>query len=194
MSQNIPRFLPETPLPSLEEVADLWDRYDMMPHIRDHSLMVARVALTLHDWLAEAGLNLWRPAVEVGALLHDIAKTPCIRTGCRHQEVGAEILAAEGYPELAYLVGAHVHLPPEQPLDETMLVNYADKRVNHDQVVALEERYAYIMERYAVGDPDKAERIAHGRERAFEAERRIFQRIGGGRSPLDLASAVGKAA
>ena len=176
----------DTPLPTTREVEDWWDQYGMLDNIRAHSKVVCQVALTLTDWLEQAGLVLCRKAVEVGALAHDIAKTPCLGTDRRHAEEGAEIVKHLGFPELAYIVHHHVTLPCGQPLDETAVVNYADKRVNHDQVVTLQERYAYIMERYGGSDPHKRQRIQQGLLRVSQVEKEIFVRLGSSHSPAQL--------
>ncbi len=148
--------------------------------------MVCGVALRLTDWLAEAGVAFNRPAVRAGALLHDIAKTLCLGPKCRHDLEGARILEELGYPELGQLVADHVLLPEGHPMDETMLVNYADKRVNHDQLVALPERFAYITQRYGRGDPALEARIALGLERARQVEAMLFRHIDHGRTPAEL--------
>ncbi len=181
-----------TPLPTPEEVRSWWDRFGMLPNIRAHSEMVTRVALQVADWLVESGIALNRRAVEVGALAHDIAKTPCLGTDKLHALEGEKILDSLGYPEIGYIVRLHVYLPDGHPLDECMVVNYADKRVKHDQVVDLAERWDYIFERYSQGDPERIARLKWGRERAFAVERRIFEQIGPGHHPRDIL-ALGRA-
>ena len=177
----------DTPLPTPEEARAWWDDYGMLDNIRRHSEVVCKVALLLTDWLAAAGLNFNRPAVEVGALAHDIAKTPCLGSEKLHFIEGEKILLALGYPELGFLVRRHVYLPPEHPLDETMIVNYADKRVTHDKIVDLNQRFDYIAERYGNGDPQRVARIKQGRQRAFAAEQSIFAPLGGLHQPEDIA-------
>jgi uncharacterized protein len=167
-------FGPRTPLPDLAEVARLWDAHAMLDNIRRHSEVVCAVALLLHKWLAQAGATLNRRVIRAGALLHDLAKTPCLGTPRRHDLEGAALLSELGYPELSFLVLSHVSLPPENPLDETMVVYYADKRVNHDHLVNLNQRYAYIAGRYGKDDPKLLARIEQGRRRALEVERLIF--------------------
>lgn len=167
-------FTADTPLPDMGLAMQLWDTYAMLDNIRRHSEVVCAVALLLTDWLMEAGYELNRRAVEMGALLHDLAKTQCLGSKRRHDDEGADILAELGYDSLAFLVRHHVVLPPGATLDETMIVNYADKRVNHDQVVNLNQRFAYIASRYGLEDPERLERIEEGRQRAVEVERVIF--------------------
>lgn len=187
MAETPLSFTPQTPLPSAERIADLWDEYGMLDNIREHSRVVTRVALLIYGWLAEAGQELNRAAVEAGALLHDIAKTPCLGQKCRHDLEGGRILTELGYPELGQLVRLHVVLPPEFPLNETMVVNYADKRVTHDQLCTLGERYAYITQRYGRGDPALEQRIAGGLERARQVEAELFGHIDHGRTPAAVA-------
>ena len=159
----------------------------MLDNIRDHSRVVTAVAMLLTDWLSEAGLALHREAIRAGALLHDIAKTPCLGQKCRHDLEGGRIMEELGYPELAYLVKLHVVLPEGHPLDETMVVNYADKRVTHDQLCTLGQRYAYITQRYGRGDPTLEARIAQGLERARQVEGQLFSHIDHGRTPALVA-------
>ncbi|MCB2228517.1 MAG: HD domain-containing protein [Desulfarculaceae bacterium] len=187
MAESPARFTPETPLPSPRRIAQLWEDFAMLDNIREHSRVVSGVALLVTDWLAESGVVLNREAVKAGALLHDIAKTPCLGQKCRHDDEGARILGELGYPELAYLVKLHVVLPPEHPLDETMVVNYADKRVTHDQLCTLGQRYAYITQRYGRGDPALEARIGTGLERARQVEAEIFSHIDQGRGPADVS-------
>lgn len=177
----------DTPLPSLAEIARLWDDYAMLANIRRHSEVVCAVALLICDWLDEAGVSLNRQAIRAGALLHDLAKTACLGSPRRHDLEGGDILRGLGFPQLAHLVLCHVILPEEQPLDETMVVYYADKRVNHDSLVNLNQRYAYIAERYGQSDPQLLARIAQGRQRALAVERLIFARMAHQHTPDEVA-------
>lgn len=175
MTSPEPLVSQETPWPSQEQTLAMWDAHAMLENIRRHSRVVCAVALLVNDWLAEAGVLLQREVVAAGAMLHDIAKTPCLGTQRRHDLEGEDILRQAGYPELGRIVGLHVYLPEGHPLDEAMLVNYADKRVNDDAIVNLNQRYAYIADRYGRGDPQLLARIEMGRHRSIEIERLIFK-------------------
>jgi len=176
----------ETRLPEPDQVRAWWDEFAMLDNIRDHSEKVCLVALTLADWLAEAGVRLSRLAVEVGALAHDIAKTPCLGTSKLHAQEGGDIVTRLGFPELGYMVANHVYLSSDHPLDETLVVNYADKRVTHDRIVDLDARFAYIADRYGLGDAQRLARIKNGLDNARRAERLIFGALGPRRSPQDI--------
>ena len=123
----------------------------MLSHIVAHSEQVCRVALCLVDHMNHSATGLNRHLVQAAALLHDITKTRSFETGENHAATARELLTERGFPEVARIVGQHVHLDnqtPSQGVEEAQIVNYADKRVLHDEIVSLEKRMAYIVERY----------------------------------------------
>ncbi|MEG6593732.1 HDIG domain-containing metalloprotein, partial [Desulfovibrio sp. 1188_IL3213] len=62
-------------VPDDEACFALWDKYDMLPNIRRHSLMVAHIACALALRAASRGFDVNVPEVRAGGLLHDLAKT-----------------------------------------------------------------------------------------------------------------------
>jgi len=139
-------------IPPRSECMHMLADMEMPPHIKAHSMLVCRVALLLTDGLLSAGVAINRPLVKASALLHDITKPRSFTTGENHSKTGGEYLAGLGYPEVGDIIRQHVILDAyfkgEAPC-EAEIVNYADKRVLHDQVVSLEERMVYILHRYA---------------------------------------------
>ncbi len=164
-------------LPSRGECLEIMARYEMLPHIREHSLLVTEVALWLGRALRVAGLPLSLPLIEAGALLHDLGKTPCLGTSANHAEWGARILEAEGYPAVAQVVRQHVRLAVDPrgngPVGEAEVVNYADKRVLHTRVVTLEERFADLKVRYGK-TPEALARIEENELMSRALEAKIF--------------------
>jgi len=153
------------------------ETYRMLPNIRAHSLVVARIAALLSKSLAGAGLHLSLDTVIAGALLHDIGKTACLNTPENHAAKGEEICRAEQLDGIGDIVGEHVILKdyaPDMELSEKVIVYYADKRVNHDQVVSLEERLAYIIRQYGNGDVRLQKLIRKNFNRCVTIEKRIF--------------------
>ena len=126
------------------------DEYEMLDNIRAHSIMVARVAELITRHIHQNPFELSMKLVIAGSLLHDIAKTPCLNSVCRHDVEGEKIVLRHGFHEIAEIVAEHVVLRKTEPgkICEKQIVYYADKRINHDQVVSLEERLAYILDRY----------------------------------------------
>jgi len=113
------------------------------------------------------------------SLLHDITKTRSLKTKEMHAGTGGRLLEDLGYPQVAEVVRAHVRLTDADtfsPLGEVHIINYADKRVRHNTVVSLEERFIDLVERYGV-TPDRRVRIEQMREATLELEEKIFRRI-----------------
>ncbi|MBW1637442.1 MAG: HD domain-containing protein [Deltaproteobacteria bacterium] len=157
----------------------------MLDNIRAHSFKVGRVAELIIDGLKKAEKTTSslpaRDFVIAGALLHDIAKTECIKTGCLHADRGDEICRDLGYPEIGEIVREHVILKEftaklyQQGLfGAKELVYYADKRVRHDEIVSLDSRLDYIIERYGNSDPKREHYIRLNFQQAQELEVYLF--------------------
>lgn len=166
--------------PTLNECFDLMSAHRMLPHIQEHSCRVRDVALMLGQHLLAVGVELRLPLLEAGALLHDIAKTATLHNGGEHARLGAQWLMDLGYPAVAEIVREHVWLsrnPAEPwPLREVEIVNYADKRVQHDLVVTLGQRFDDLHRRYG-RTPDIVARITTNEERSRILEHKIFSRL-----------------
>ena len=164
-------------IPTIAECFELIDQYKMLPNIKAHSIVVAKVTGLIGKGLAVSGLNISLPRAISGALLHDIAKTQTLENNLRHDEIGARICREHGYGELAEIVAEHVILKngvPESCCAEKEIVYYADKRVRHEEVVSLEVRLEYILERYGNGDAWLQERIKENFAQAHVIEEKIF--------------------
>jgi hypothetical protein len=117
--------------------------------------------------------------LEAGALLHDIAKPQSICTGEKHEKLGACMLRQWGYHSVAPIVEDHVsmdHARASGPVTESLLVNYSDKRVKHDEIVTLDERFEDLINRYARTEAHKAS-LAQKLNLYSMLEARIFSYI-----------------
>jgi uncharacterized protein len=138
-------------IPDREECRRLMERYGMLENIVAHSLEVTKVALFLSEELNKKGQRIDLRLVEAGALLHDIAKTVCLQTKEDHTQAGCCLLKEIGYDRIGEIVAQHVWLVKEGDpfsVSEEEIVNYADKRVRHDQIVSLDERFVDLRKRY----------------------------------------------
>jgi hypothetical protein len=146
----------QTPSPPPDEKTcfSLWRDYGMLPNVQRHSLLVAHIAVCLAKRAVEAGFKISIPQVRASALLHDIAKSYCLKHGGSHAMIGASWVVERTlhYP-VAQGVLFHVHWP--WPLPEgsgicalPFFIIYADKRVRHDCCVSLEDRYEDLLARY----------------------------------------------
>jgi putative nucleotidyltransferase with HDIG domain len=151
----------------------------MPDHIVAHSLQVCRVAVFLTDILSTGKTTLNRDLVQASALLHDITKTRSFKTNENHAETGSLLISRMGYPEVGSIVGQHVRLNEYDGWDrprEAQIVNYSDKRVLHDRIVSLEERMAYVQERYG-GAPGASLMIDWHRKKLKQLEEWLFSRL-----------------
>ena len=162
--------------------------YSVPPHIRRHSEQVARLARRLAVELqASSPLPPDVQLVEAGALLHDIAKASSLGTGLDHAVAGAQCLRSLGLPEVGDIVERHVHLGKWErsgPVTEAEILNYADKRVLHEEVVSLERRFRDLIVRYGKDDPVIEEAIRVNWTDLQNLERKIFRHLSW--SPEDL--------
>ena len=157
----------------------------MLDNIRAHSLMVARVACVLLQELSNSleteEIIASKELVLSGALLHDIAKTPCLGNRCDHAKHGRDICLELGYPEVAEVVREHVILTDFSLTRYNTglflakeLVYYADKRVRHDEIVSLDERLEYILEHYGNNDPKRHSLIRKNFTKCQQLEESLF--------------------
>lgn len=177
---EFPKQDAQRPVPDDAACFSLWDKYQMLPNIQRHSMLVAHVATQLAQRAAAAGVRVRVAEVRASALLHDLAKSYCVAHGGSHAQLGAAWAVAEtGNYALAQGVLLHVWWPWALPEGDgacalPLLVLYADKRVRHDACVTLEERYADLRVRYgltaaALEGIEAAYRQGQSIERALEA-------------------------
>ena len=168
-------------IPTREQCFELIRRYRMLPHIVRHSELVTNVALLIARKLNSRGQHLDIALVEAGALLHDITKTICIQTKENHAQTGGELLASLGYPAVANIVRQHICLDPgssdPNAVTEPELINYADKRVKHEEVVDIDERFRDVLDRYVKKLPGLKARFEEVQLETQLLEQKIFSRI-----------------
>ncbi len=163
-------------IPSKEDCLRLMSQNGMLEHIIDHSLAVAKVALFLSLRLNRTGQRLDLPLVEAAALLHDLTKTECLRTKEDHALTGSRFLREMGYDRIGEVVAEHIYLSKKMDssrVTEEEVVNYADKRVQHDRIVSLDERFEDLKGRYGKNER-VLERLDGLKRASFEIEKKIF--------------------
>ncbi len=168
-----------TIIPAREECLRLMEAHGMLPNIRAHSITVCRFAVAIAQAANDGGCDFHLPAIEAAALLHDITKTRSLETGENHARTGADLLRELGYGAVADMVEEHV-TPTDLGGDLTAgeLISYADKRVLHDRVVSIDERFGYLYERYG-RDEHAVQRISRARVRTQEIENKLRARLNG---------------
>lgn len=156
------------------------EKYGMLGNIRDHSIMVEKVATAIARELRNGRVAISLEKVTAGALMHDIAKTPCLHSSGDHAAEGRAICIENDLHEIADIVGEHVRLRgygSTSPIGEKEIVYYADKRVNHDAIVSLDERLAYLIERYGRNEEYILQRIRGNFDQCRALEERLFAKL-----------------
>jgi putative nucleotidyltransferase with HDIG domain len=167
-------------IPSIETCLHLMNEYEMLGNIKDHSVVVARVAHLIARGLCDAGLNISVEKTTAGALIHDIGKTCSLYSGEDHSEIGEQICVKNNLHEIADIVAEHVRLRNYDlngNCSEREIVYYADKRVNDDRIVDLEERLAYIIERYGRNHKELCRAIKKNFELCKKIEGKLFRKL-----------------
>lgn len=121
------------------EISRMYQKYQTPKPVIRHMRKVAEVADRLMDDMSMPGLNRMR--VMKACLLHDLC-----RAEKEHARVSAEAIRKEGYPVIAALVAVHHQVAYSEreaqgPLTEAEILFYADKRVQEDALVSVEERF-----------------------------------------------------
>lgn len=163
-------------IPSREECLSLMMRYGMLENIVSHSLEVAKVALFLSVELNKKGQKIDLDLVEAGSLLHDLSKTECLKTKDDHARTGGQVLKGMGYERVGDIVAQHIWLGKEGDpscVTEEEIVNYADKRVMHDRIVSLGERFSDLKARYGL-NPKAMEYLERLQTEIYGIENKIF--------------------
>ncbi len=167
-------------IPSIEVCFRLMDKYEMLEHIKAHSLVVAKVAHFLTRTLLGAGIDISIEKATAGALMHDIGKTASLKSGQDHTEIGRQICLENNLYEIADIVGEHVRLKSYNlngRFSEKEIVFYSDKRVNHDRIVGLEDRLAYILKRYGRNHEELCNAIRANFDLCEEVETKLFNKL-----------------
>jgi molybdenum cofactor cytidylyltransferase len=136
-----------------------------------HNSKVARVAVVIGKALDTAGHKIDLEAVRTAAMLHDIAKGQR-----KHDIAGGKILRKLGFGKVANIVAVHSDLAGGNvnlPL-ESKIVYLADKLVEGEKLVSLEERYSSSKRRFGVTPEIQAAidarlKVAQGVKKDFEA-------------------------
>jgi uncharacterized protein len=164
-------------IPTKVQCYQMISKMKMMDHIVVHSLQVCRVATFLTEHLNKQHYRLNFDLIQSAALLHDITKTRSFKTREDHALTGGKYLSDHGYPEVGDLIRQHVKLDTysvDATIREVEVLNYGDKRVLHDDIVVLDKRLDYILERYAE-TPEHREQINVLWQKTRAMENKLFK-------------------
>lgn len=124
---------------SAEELERLYDAAALPRHIRVHCQAVGNLAEQMALALNRFGYELNTELCRDGGYVHDIC-----RLSPDHETAAGVFLRAQSYPALAEVAERHRGFDAEEPLtvcEEWVIVCLADKLVQEDRRVTLEQRY-----------------------------------------------------
>ena len=130
-------------------------------HVIAHCRAVAEKSMQLADRAQSIGVTVDRGLLYTAALLHDVA-----RTEPDHAALGAAWMRTLGYPEIAEVIAQH-HDFDGSELNEAALLYLADKYMQGDREVTLDERFAASRMRCTTDDALQAH------DRRYETAKRI---------------------
>lgn len=137
-------------IPSVDECKMLLvERCSVDRKVLVHSCKVAQVAYRLCRRLKDRGCALNEKLVLATALLHDLA-----RGRPNHATEGARILRELGFGRVAELVAVHMDCEVQEhgSVTEIDVIRMADRMVQEDRVVGVEERFREKLERHKDND------------------------------------------
>jgi putative nucleotidyltransferase with HDIG domain len=168
-------------IPKKQQCLSLLDEKGVPEHIRRHIFQVTRIAMFLGRRISQKE-NINLPLLEAASLLHDLDKHLTFEDIHNHGRITAKKLKELGYDELIPLIINHAG-PSVNPIRdlvtyEEKILYYADRRVNHDRIVPLPERIAYLKERYGSLSTEAMRKLRDVEPHLYALEKEILGKAG----------------
>jgi hypothetical protein len=179
-------------IPGERDCLILLEKYKTPNHIILHSKKVWDVGRLVGEGLLRQNHALDMALLRASCLFHDIGKYPCLVDGEGYHDLrGEQILVEEGLPSVARIVVQHVVLrgSRDAPVGEEHILFYADKRVVHDEIVNLDDRFVYLYQTYG-RNPEAVKKLHVMKEETIRLEEKIFMLLDF--LPLDVDGLVGQ--
>ncbi len=170
-------------IPSEKECIEILKECGAGRELIEHSKRVEKLGEKIAEKLIARGVKVDLGLVKAGALLHDADKMDALKNKPLHGKKAFEVLSGKGFGKVAWIARKHVL---ESVLDEKMkpksweekIVFYADKRVNPEGTVSLDERYGYMRERYGKISGKILDKINKTERIVKEMEKELFEAMG----------------
>lgn len=189
-------FLDE-PVPEEKDMDRWMQDVRLPPHIQAHCKGVTTVADALAARLTERGWLLRPQALHAAARLHDLLRFLDFRTwegdalymptqedirvwtamketyDGRHEISAARFLTDRGFASIGEIISTHRgdELPASSTTEQKLLA-YADKRVSHDRIVTVEERFDEFISR--AGSSQKTQHAQVWKKEMRRIEQELF--------------------
>lgn len=132
-------------IPTYEECLAILYKHQVGDKVLRHGHAVAEFGQCLAAQLNRAGLSLSIDLVYAGGLLHDVAKGQP-----NHAKRGERLIKSKEFPALSSIVASHmdIELTSECLIDEAGVVFLADKLIQGDKRVSLDDRFNLALEKF----------------------------------------------
>jgi broad specificity phosphatase PhoE len=150
-------------LPTPEECDALWRDSGTPENVRRHCIAVRDIALSMADKFSKKGYCLNTELLSVGAELHDL-----YRTQKAHGHVCAETMRQLGYLKLAHIIDVHHGGIDTGCLDEATILYLADKYVDNEMVVTIDERFQKSSRKLTTSEAKAAHAARYNEAKAAE--------------------------
>jgi HD superfamily phosphohydrolase YqeK len=189
-------------IPAGAQIQNWWDDMQLPSLVRRHCDAVASAAARFGAAFVEGGQIVRMEALRAAGLLHDLFRFLDFQEGAahleeeirperskrweeiraqypreRHESACARFLMEQGFPEIGEIVRTHgltLHIAERTTIEQKLLY-YADKRIELDDLVTLEERLRDFRERYGTNGRVSAE-AEEWYEEVRQTERDLFPR------------------
>ena len=154
-------------IPSTEEALKILKASGCSPRVIRHCKAVSNLAVQIAQRCKRNGVDVDLDLVRIGALLHDIGRSKT--HSVHHPIVGAEIAKSFGLPEeIIRIIKRHLGggLTAEEALElgwpnedylpktiEEKIVTYADKLIDGEKIVSIEETIKKLSRRLGADHP-----------------------------------------
>ena len=173
-----------------DKVFKLYKQYQTPAHVIEHCKKVAFVADKIAAEYERKGIDVDSDAIYFAALLHDLLRAidfPSNKknTDVDHSWAAYNLLNEMGESKIANMIKKHafgaIVDEDNKPFTlEEKILNYADKRVLHDRIVSLKERFEDGKKRYNPKNL-QTERQQKIHDTYFDLEKELF-------APIDINS------
>lgn len=161
-----------------EKIKQLYQQYKTPLHVVKHCEKVAYVAGKIAEEYLKKGVNLDYESINFACLLHDVLKLVDFDAGMDHSRAAYHMLNEIGESFIAEIIKKHAFEgivdDENQPFTlEQKIMTYADKRVLHENIVSLKERFEDGKIRYNPNNENE-EWQQKVYEAYFQLEKQLF--------------------
>lgn len=173
-----------------KSIEEIYKRFGTPENVIKHMQKVAYVCEKIANAMLSKGIKVDKEAMVNAALLHDTLRMIDFKdqsawqklknefAGLHHEAAMAKFLEGMGEKKLANLVEKHGFFEIDNLKTwEEKILYYADKRVDHDQVVSLKKRFIEGKKRNASMNDDE-EKVKTTEEKVFKLEKEFIEILG----------------